>query len=277
MEISLPQEWTALCLLVFTLGMRHGFDADHLATIDGLTRVNARRGAVWARWCGTLFSLGHGAVVVAIALLVSLASGAVAVPDWLEGFGSAVSVLFLLGLGSANLLAVLRTPAAEMVRPVGFKGRFLGALARAAHPGLIALVGALFALSFDTLSQAALFAFTAGRYGGWEHALALGFIFLAGMLTTDGLNGLWIARLLRRADATARIASRVMGLAVAFISLAVAAYALARWTLPGVDAWGEGKELALGLAVMATVALSFLVALRWRRSPAEDVAVLAKS
>lgn len=264
METTLPQEWTALCLLVFVLGMRHGFDADHLATIDGLTRFNARSRSVFARWCGVLFSLGHGAVVVTIALLVSLASGSAQVPQWLEGFGTGVSVLFLLALGCANLLAVLRTPASEVVQPVGLKGRFLGRLQQASHPGLIALVGALFALSFDTLSQAALFALTATRYGGWEHALALGLIFMGGMLATDGINGFWIARLLRRADATALIASRVMGLAVAFISLGVAAFALAKWTLPAVDAWSEGKELSFGFAVMTFIALSFFFAVRSR-------------
>ena len=49
---DLPTDWTALCALVFLLGMRHGFDADHLATIDGLTRLTRRRGGAFARWCG---------------------------------------------------------------------------------------------------------------------------------------------------------------------------------------------------------------------------------
>jgi len=267
METTLPQEWTALCLLVFVLGMRHGFDADHLATIDGLTRFNARSRSALARWCGVLFSLGHGAVVVTIALLVSLASGSGRVPQWLEGFGTAISVLFLIALGCANLLAVMRTPATEMVQPVGLKGRFLGRLREASHPGLIALVGALFALSFDTLSQAALFALTATRYGGWEHALALGLIFMAGMLTTDGINGFWIARLLRRADATALIASRIMGLSVAFISLGVAAFAVAKWAMPAVAAWSDGKELVLGGLVVTLLSASFLAAVRLRWSP----------
>ncbi|RTL48499.1 MAG: nickel transporter [Rhodocyclaceae bacterium] len=266
METALPQEWTALCLLVFALGMRHGFDADHLATIDGLTRFNAGRRSALARWCGVLFSLGHGAVVVSIALLVSLASGSAQVPQWLEGFGTAVSVLFLAALGCANLLAVLRTPPAEIVMPVGLKGRFLGRLRQASHPGLIALVGALFALSFDTLSQAALFALTATRYGGWEHALMLGLIFMTGMLATDGINGFWIARLLRRADATALIASRVMGLTVGAVSLLVAAWAVAKWSLPGVEAWSEGRELVFGGLVIVLLAISYMVAIRLRVS-----------
>ena len=37
-----PADWLSLLLLTFVLGMKHGFDADHLATIDGLTRHNVR-------------------------------------------------------------------------------------------------------------------------------------------------------------------------------------------------------------------------------------------
>ena len=62
---NLPTDWLSLLILTFVLGMKHGFDADHLATIDGLTRYNAHRNPRLARYCGTLFSLGHGAVVMA--------------------------------------------------------------------------------------------------------------------------------------------------------------------------------------------------------------------
>ncbi|HEY6896659.1 MAG TPA: nickel transporter [Rhodocyclaceae bacterium] len=267
MEASLPQEWSALCLLVFVLGLKHGFDADHLATIDGLTRFNARTRPLLARYCGALFSLGHGAVVVAIALTVSFLSQTAATPEWLEGVGTGVSVVVLLGLGFANLRAVLKTPPDEVVMPVGFKGRLLGRLNRAAHPGLVALVGALFALSFDTVSQATLFALTGTHFGGWEHALTLGLIFMLGMLVTDGINGLWISRLIRRADQAALIASRVMGLVVSGVSLLVAGFTLAKLALPGVDAWSEGKELMFGLAVVLMIAGSFIAALHLARRP----------
>ena len=73
---SVPSDWFSLLLLTFVLGMKHGFDADHLATIDGLTRHNARLRPAMARYCGSLFSLGHGAVVLAIALGASAAAGA---------------------------------------------------------------------------------------------------------------------------------------------------------------------------------------------------------
>lgn len=268
MEAQLPQEWSALCLLVFMLGMRHGLDADHLATIDGLTRFNARTNPRLSRFCGVLFSLGHGSVVVAIALVVSLLSAVTQVPEWLEAVGTAVSVLFLLGLGVANLHAVLTCAAEEVVAPVGFKGRLLGRLNQAAKPWLVALVGALFALSFDTVSQAALFALTGSRHGGLDHALVLGVLFLSGMLLTDGINGLWISRLIRRADQVALIASRVMGLAVGSISLLVGLFALVRQVSPSVADWSEGKELYFGLVVVAALALSYWVAVNQVRRSA---------
>lgn len=52
-------DWVTLVALAFILGLRHGLDADHLATIDGLTRFNVQAHPKMARWCGALFSLGH--------------------------------------------------------------------------------------------------------------------------------------------------------------------------------------------------------------------------
>jgi len=256
----LPTDWIALLTLVFVLGAKHGLDADHLATIDGLTRFNLRRSAGHARWCGSLFSLGHGSIVLLIALGVGVASDQWQVPNWLESVGSSISIVFLTLLGWLNLRAVLTTAPDSVVAPVGLKAGLLARLQSTSHPLAIAAVGALFALSFDTISQAALFAVTATRHGGVVHALVLGLTFTAGMLVMDGINGLWIARLLRRADHHARIASRVMGLAVALISFAVAGFGLARWLHADVAAWYDGKELAVGASVIVLLSLSFLAA-----------------
>jgi len=265
---NLPTDWLSLLILTFVLGMKHGFDADHLATIDGLTRYNARHRPGLARYCGTLFSLGHGAVVMAIALGVSALAGQWEVPEWFGTLGSLISIAFLVALGSLNLAAVLRAGPDEIVQPVGLKGRLLGNLRQVSHPVLVALVGALFALSFDTLSQATFFALTATRFGGWEHALVLALLFMLGMLLTDGINGLWIARLIARADQVALVASRVMGLVVSGVSLLVAAFGAAKLLSPAVDAWSEGKELLFGFSLVAVIALSFLFALRLTRRPA---------
>lgn len=264
---SLPHEWPALCLLIFVLGLRHGLDADHLATIDGLTRFNLAGNPRLARYCGALFSLGHGTVVLLIALIVGTLAREWQVPGWLDAVGAWISIAFLVGLGVVNVRAVLLAPPEEVVRTVGVKGRLLGRLARAASPGLVALVGALFALSFDTISQAALFALAAAQIGGWQHVLALGVLFVLGMLVTDGLNGLWISRLLGRADRLARVASRVMSLVLGSVSLLVAALVLARLAVPGIDAWSADRELSFGVALIAIVAASFGVCLRIARNP----------
>jgi high-affinity nickel-transport protein len=263
---ALPATWTALCALAFVLGLKHGFDADHLATIDGLTRHNARTSPALARIAGALFSLGHGAVV----LLVALAAGTLAAgwrtPGWLEVTGAVVSVLFLFGLAFVNVRAVLTTDRNAVVAPAGLKARLLGRVLTVRRPWAVAAVGALFALSFDTVSQAALFALAAGHYGGVAEALFVAALFVLGMLAVDGVNGVWISALIRRADRTAVIASRVMALAVAAISLAVGALTVGKLLLPAVDAWASDHELLFGAVVVAGVSAAFVAAMRAARS-----------
>ena len=264
----LPHDWLALSTLVFVLGLKHGLDADHLVAIDGLTRFNSRAKPRLARWCGLLFSLGHGAVVVLVALAVGLAAERWIVPGWLEDVGTWISIVFLAALGLLNLAVVLGTPADRVVEPVGLRGRLFARLTRTSHPAAIALVGTLFAISFDTLSQAALFAITASQFGGWAHALALGLLFMLGMTLADGANGLWIAALLRNADARALVASRVLGLVIAGLSLAVAAFALAQRYSTPLAAWAEGRELAFGAGVIVAVAAAFALGRALARRPA---------
>ncbi len=274
--MDLPNDWIALLTLVFILGAKHGLDADHLATIDGLTRYNLRLSPQRARWCGSLFSLGHGAIVMLIALGVGLASAKWQVPEWMEDLGTWISIGFLTLLGILNLRAVLTAPTGAMVATVGIKAGLLRRLQATSHPLAIAAVGALFALSFDTISQAALFAVTATQHGGLAHTLALGLAFTTGMLLADGANGLWITRLLRRADHRARIASRVMGLMVAAISFAVAGFGLARWLRADISQWYEGKELLVGAGVVLLLGTSFIVGnwlARGSRLAAADTAV----
>jgi high-affinity nickel-transport protein len=255
-----------LIALAIVLGLKHGMDADHLATIDGLTRFNSSANRPHlARLCGFLFSLGHGAVVCVVAVTTSLLFQQTTMPDWLNNVGAWVSTFFLLLLGMLNLYAVFSTPIHEMVSPLGFKGQWLGRLNHAGHPALVALVGALFAISFDTLSQAALFSATATHFGGAIYALVLALCFMLGMIVTDAANGLWISHLLKRADATARNASRIMGLTVATLSLAVAGLGLSRRYVPEAATWQEGRELAIGMVVIGVVAGSFLISRYWPR------------
>src|ERR1700682_2544106 len=157
---SLPGHWLALVAVVFLLGLKHGLDPDHLAAIDGLTRFNAGKKPILSRWSGLLFSAGHGVVVTLVAVAVATVATAWRAPRWLDAAGTWISIGFLTLLGIASLIAVVRTPRGQVVRPVGTKARFFARLTEAEHPVVIAAVGAAFALFFDTISQAVVFSIT---------------------------------------------------------------------------------------------------------------------
>src|SRR5580698_9870246 len=53
---------SALLTLAVALGLRHGVDPDHLAAIDGLSRLRP------SRWNGVAFAIGHGAIVTLLAV-----------------------------------------------------------------------------------------------------------------------------------------------------------------------------------------------------------------
>jgi high-affinity nickel-transport protein len=253
--------WLALCGLAFLLGARHGFDADHLATIDGLTRVNTHANPRLARAAGALFSLGHGIVVLLVACAVGSFSTDWQTPAWLEITGVAISVVFLFGLAFLNARAVWVADPRAVVALTGARTRLLSRFLHAHSAWAVAAVGMLFALSFDTISLAALLALSASHFGGLGEALFAAALFVAGMVVVDGANGLWISRLIRQADGTAIVASRVMALAVAGISFAVGAFTIVKILVPAARARAEGRELAAGALVVAVVLLASSTAL----------------
>ena len=263
---TLPHDWLALASLVFLLGLKHGVDPDHLVTIDGMARFNAVTRPALSRWSGLLFSLGHGAVVTLVAILVATVATEWQAPAWLELTGAGVSIIFLLALAVANLVAVFRARPGEVVRTVGLKSRFLGSLVETSHPAVIASIGAAFALSFDTLSQAMLFSITGSSVAGWMFAAALGLVFTAGMVAADSVNGYTMSKLIYRADRRAAVASKIMSLAVALLSLLIAGLGFARLHWPAVDQKVESLGLALGVAVVLVMVAAFILAMRAARA-----------
>lgn len=269
----MPDALIASLGVAFALGLRHGFDPDHLATIDALTRWNQAHHPRIARWCGLLFSLGHGSVVAGAGVAFALGAQAAMLPHWLEGVGAMASIAILVLLAMLNLATVLQTPAHLPATPAGLRGRLIGKLlgrmASRSHPLSIALLGALFAVSFDTASQATLFAAYAlprTDAAAWLVAAWLGAAFTAGMLVTDGLNGLWMSRLIGRSDRRALIASRVMGLAVAAMALAIAGIGLAGFVGSPAGGWIDGRELWVGAGVIGWMVLAFLIGMALARA-----------
>jgi nickel/cobalt transporter (NiCoT) family protein len=102
--------------LAYSFGLRHAFDADHIAAIDNVTRKLMQEGRRPVG-VGLFFSLGHSTIVVA--LTVAIAMTAAALQNRFEAFksfggvaGTLVSALFLFAIAIANvitLIAVWRT------------------------------------------------------------------------------------------------------------------------------------------------------------------------
>jgi high-affinity nickel-transport protein len=207
--------------LAYSFGLRHAFDADHISAIDNTTRKLLQDGKK-PMAVGFFFSLGHSTVVLAIALALgfavrSIVQGAIAEDGQLHSAGgllsSGVSGLFLLLIGALNLVILLdilgtyrrmkagafdRGSLDEHLVSGGALTRVFGRLFRLiAHSWQMYLVGFLFGLGFDTASEVALLAISAGAAShGLPFAaiVALPVIFAAGMSLMDTLDGAFMAK-----------------------------------------------------------------------------------
>lgn len=213
-----------MMLMTLALGLRHGLDLDHIATIDSISRT-ARANQAISKMSGFLFSLGHGFVVTAISLIIGGGLIESHIPEWLEGFGNWISLFFLVLFGILNLWNVFqKTPSAI---PGGIKSFLVWKIMNKKYnPALIMMIGALFAFSFDTLSQIALFSISATLMAGWIFSGILGLCFTLGMIITDGFNGLFVSAIIQRADRSSLLISRSLGLIISVFSLSVAIAAI---------------------------------------------------
>ncbi len=246
--------------LTFMLGLRHGMDPDHLAVVDNITRFNASNFPQRARWCGLFFSLGHGAMVTLVAALLAVASGARMIPGWVEIVGQSISIGFLIAVGGLNLHALLRADGAGVAAPRGLKSALFGRFTRVSHPLAVSLIGAAFAISMDTLSQAAVFSLAASGRFAWTVALLLGAVFTLGMLAVDTANGLWVQRMIGALDGRVRVRGRYLTLAIAFLSLGLAATGILRLGHSGLDSWVAGHGLVIGAASVLLLSAIFAAA-----------------
>lgn len=203
-------------ITAYTLGLRHAFDADHIAAIDNTTRKLMNDGqrplAV-----GFFFSLGHSTVVFALALL--LASGVKAVIGPLEDdssrlhhytglIGTSVSGVFLYVIGLLNVVALVgvarvfnrarrgQYDEAELERQLqnrGLLNRVLGRFTKSITASWhMYPVGLLFGLGFDTATEIALLVLAGTSVAAglpWYAILCLPMLFAAGMCLLDTIDG----------------------------------------------------------------------------------------
>ncbi|WP_200886704.1 Nickel transporter NicT [Phaeacidiphilus oryzae] len=200
----------------YTLGMRHAFDADHIAAIDNTTRklMGERQRPLSV---GFWFSLGHSSVVFALCLLLSF--GVRALAGQVENgdstlqattglIGTLVSGVFLMLIAAINL-GVLRgivkvfrrmrsgeydeAELEEQLNKRGFMNRLLGRLTKAVtKPWHMYPIGFLFGLGFDTATEVSLLVLAGGASAfalPWYAILTLPVLFAAGMCLLDTVDG----------------------------------------------------------------------------------------
>src|SRR3954453_17758140 len=100
-----------LGVLAYTFGLRHAFDADHIAAIDNTTRAFLQRGKR-SLGVGFFFSLGHSSVVFSLTIGLAVAATTVKsklpqFQDWGGIVGAGVSGTFLWIIGILNLLVLV--------------------------------------------------------------------------------------------------------------------------------------------------------------------------
>jgi high-affinity nickel-transport protein len=200
----------------YTLGLRHAFDADHIAAIDNITRKLRAEGKR-SMSVGFWFSLGHSSIVFGLCALLAagirgLADPAVDATSELHSFlglvGTTVSGIFLLGIGVLNLI-VLRGIIRSVVRmrksevagedlaaqaaPPGFLFRMFGRVTRlVSRPWHGYGVGLLFGVGFDTATEVSLLILAGGAAASalpWYAIMTLPIIFAAGMSLLDSVDG----------------------------------------------------------------------------------------
>jgi nickel/cobalt transporter (NiCoT) family protein len=203
-------------VLAYTLGMRHAFDADHIAAIDNTTRKLISDGQRPVS-VGFFFSLGHSSVVFVLAIVLNFGVRAVngAVKNGSSSLhritgvvGTSVSGTFLYLIAALNVVVLVsivkvfkemrhgKYDDEELERQLNGRGlmnRFFGGYARRIDTAWkMYPIGVLFGLGFDTATEIALLVLAGSAVVGglpFYAVLSLPLLFAAGMSLFDTLDG----------------------------------------------------------------------------------------
>jgi high-affinity nickel-transport protein len=219
-------------VLAYTFGLRHAFDADHIAAVDNATRKlltdNAMRETAGTPRSlvrrplsvGFWFSLGHSTIVFGLAVVLSLGVKALAAPITNDSstlhsvtgvIGASVSGVFLWVLGILNLAVLMgvvkvfremRTGVyneeqlEEQLNRRGLMNRLLNGLTKSVRkPRQMYPIGVLFGLGFDTATEVGLLVLAGGAAAfnlPFYAVLVLPILFAAGMCLADTVDGVFM-------------------------------------------------------------------------------------
>lgn len=214
-----------MAFLAYTLGLRHAFDADHIAAIDNTVRklVQQKKNPVGV---GFFFSLGHSSVVfiMTVVLAISVHWVQKELPHWqaVGGvIGTIISGCFLLFIGILNAIILFdlqkvflnmrngtynEEEVEELLLNRGFIARFTGPLFKFISKSWhVYPLGFLFGLGFDTASEISLLAISAGAAKDAlpiVGILSLPILFAAGMSLMDTVDGVFMTNAYKWAFST---------------------------------------------------------------------------
>ena len=297
-----------LGLTAYTLGMRHAFDADHIAAIDNTTRKLISDGQR-PMSVGFWFSLGHSSVVFVMVLGIALGVRALtngvsqqdsALHQVAGVWGPTVSGVFLLAIGLLNLVALVgilrvfarlrrgRFDEDELERHLnnrGFLNRILGTVTKAVRkPWHMYPTGFLFGLGFDTVTEIGLLVIAGGAVVAslpWWAVITLPVLFAAGMSLLDTLDGAFMniaygwafSRPVRKIYYNITVTALSVAVAM-LIGLATLGSMLAENTgiAHGPLGWLTGLNMEyLGYGIVALFVLAWAVSLAvWRFARVEE-------
>jgi high-affinity nickel-transport protein len=215
---SLPAgaAYVGVGVIAYVLGIRHAFDADHIAAIDDSARLMVNNGRR-PFGLGFFFALGHSAVVLILCVVVALAAGALSsqrmqlFQDVGGRIGTFAAATFLLVVAAFNfkvLKQLLRTnrglrdgsltdaDAMAQMRQGGPMSRMLGPLLtrNLRSSWQMMPIGFIFGLGLETASEVALLSLSAEAAASgalpFGALIALPLLFAAGMSLFDTIDSI---------------------------------------------------------------------------------------
>jgi high-affinity nickel-transport protein len=208
-----------IAVTAWTLGARHGFDADHISAIDNTTRKLMAEGQ---RPLGTgfFFALGHATIIVIVGVGLAIAAKAVfgAIVQPSSGFetiggvvGTSLAAGFLYLIAALNVVVLAgiykvfrgmrsgqfdEEQLEQQLQSRGlmwrFFGRFMRSITKSWH---MFFVGLVFGIGFDTATEVLLLSATATAATQglpWFAVLALPLLFAGGLTLCDTFDGLFM-------------------------------------------------------------------------------------
>jgi high-affinity nickel-transport protein len=291
--------------LAYTFGLRHAFDADHIAAIDNTTRKFLADGKR-SLGVGFFFSLGHSTIVFALvgglAVAASTVNAAIpALQNYGGTVGASVSGLFLITIGLLNLFVLLdivrifremktgtydKAKLEERLLDRGFMNRFfIGRVAnRVKESWHMYPLGVLFGLGFDTATEVGLLALAAGvatHHVSFLGIISLPILFAAGMCLMDTFDGAFMSQAygwafknpVRRIYYNITVTSLSVAVALMIGGIEVLQVVSDKLSLQGgVWQWLQGLDFGvLGYAMVGLFLVTWLVSVViWKRRHIEE-------